>query len=166
VRRIVVIALSVILALVVAIPMASGKDDPNEHEKKLSPPGQLKKNLPDLTGEWWNWALQKPSPLVGSYNKNSPKCEGEYVEGVFFLAGSAFDPKVPSVERNCLVPARMPILFPVVNVICSKAFTGHQPKPDPKPYDKKCAEPITDDVIDPPASSLLLSMGKISSNSA
>jgi hypothetical protein len=151
VRRIVVIALSVILALVVAIPMASGKDDPNEHEKKLSPPGQLKKNLPDLTGEWWNWALQKPSPLVGSYNKNSPKCEGEYVEGVFFLAGSAFDPKVPSVERNCLVPARMPILFPVVNVICSKAFTGHQPKPDPKPYDKKCAEPITDDVIDPPS---------------
>lgn len=67
------------------------------------------------------------------------------------MAGSAFDPKVPSVERNCVVPARMPILFSVVNVICSKAFTGHQPKPDPKPYDKGCAEPITDDVIDPPS---------------
>jgi hypothetical protein len=71
-----VIALSVILALVVAIPMASGKDDPNEHEKKLSPPGQLKKNLPDLTGEWWNWALQKPSPLVGGYNKTVPNAKG------------------------------------------------------------------------------------------
>jgi hypothetical protein len=150
-RRIVVIALSVMLALVVAIPMASGKPATTEHEQKPSHPGNPKKNLPDLTGEWWNWGFQKPSPLVGSYNKNSPKCEGKYVPGVFFLAGSAFDPKMPSVERNCTVPARKPILLPVVNVICSKAFTEHQPKPDPKPYDKKCAEPITDDVIDPPS---------------
>jgi hypothetical protein len=138
VRRIVVIALSVILALVVAIPMASAKGDSTEQ------------NLGDLTADWWNWALQKPSPLEGSYN-GGPKCDGNYVKGVFFLAGSAFDPKVPSVKRTCTVPANKPIFFPVVNVICSKAFTGHQPKPDPKPYDKKCAEPITDDVIDPPS---------------
>ena len=130
-RRIVVIALSVILALVVAIPMASGRD------------------LGDLTADWWNWALQKPSPLEGSYN-GGPKCDGNYVKGVFFLAGAALGAP-PKVERTCTVPANKPIFFPVVNVICSKAFTGHQPKPDPKPYDKKCAEPTTDDVIDPPS---------------
>ena len=126
-------ALSVILALVVAIPMASGRD------------------LGDLTADWWNWALQKPSPLEGSYN-GGPKCDGSYVKGVFFLAGAASVEGAPaSVDRTCTVPANKPIFFPVVNVICSKAFTGHQPKPDPKPYDKKCAEPITDKTIDPPS---------------
>ena len=125
------IALSVILALVVAIPMASGRD------------------LGDLTADWWNWALQKPSPLEGSYNGGA-KCDGSYVKGVFFLAGAALGAP-PKVERTCTVPANKPIFFPVVNVICSKAFTGHQPKPDPKPYDKKCAEPITDKTIDPPS---------------
>src|SRR5918994_3223764 len=104
-RRIVVIALSVILALVVAIPMASGKPAPTE--KKPSPPGQLKKNLPDLTAEWWNWAIStNPSPLEGSYTDTDPdgsiKCDGNFVDGVFFLSGSlATDPET----RTCTVPA-------------------------------------------------------------
>jgi hypothetical protein len=72
------------------------------------------------------------------------------VEGVFFLAGAAFDPSVSSVERTCTVPAKTPIVFPVVNVVCSAAFDTIQPLPDPKPYDTACAEPITDALIDPP----------------
>jgi hypothetical protein len=70
---------------------------------------------------------------------------------VFFLAGAAVGAP-PSVERTCTVPADTPILFPVVNVICSAAFTGHQPEPDPKPYDTACAEPYTDDTVEPPSS--------------
>jgi hypothetical protein len=148
-RRIAVIALSVILALVVAMPLAFGK--PASTEQKPSPPGQLKKNLGDLTGEWWNWGLStSPSPLEGSYTGGT-QCEGEYVEGVFFLAGAAFDPDVLEVERTCTVPAKTPILFPVVNIVCSAAFTGHQPEPDPQPYDTACAEPVTGDTIDPPS---------------
>jgi hypothetical protein len=139
-RRIVVIALSVILALVVAIPMASGKPAPTE--KKPSPPGQLKKNLPDLTAEWWNWAIStNPSPLEGSYNKNDPRCEGEYVEGVFFLAGSlATDPET----RTCTVPAHTPILFSPFNYLCSEVLG------DPKPL-TDCATLTTDATIDPPS---------------
>jgi hypothetical protein len=148
-RRIAVIALSVVLALVVAMPLAFGK--PASTEQKPSPPGQLKKNLGDLTGEWWNWGLStSPSPLEGSYTGGT-QCEGEYVEGVFFLAGAAFDPDVLEVERTCTVPAKTPILFPVVNIVCSAAFTGHQPEPDPQPYDTACAEPVTGDTIDPPS---------------
>jgi hypothetical protein len=139
VRRIVLIALSVMLALVMAMPIASGK--PGTAEQKPTPPGQLKKNLPDLTVQWWNWASQDPSPLEGSYTGGT-QCEGEYVEGVFFLAGSvASDP----VERTCTVPARTPILFPISNVICSEAWPT-----DPPPYDE-CATHYTNETVDPPS---------------
>jgi hypothetical protein len=127
-----VIALSVILALVVAMPIATG--NPANTEQKPS-----KEYLGDLTAEWWNWAAQEPSPLVGSYGKSSEKCEGEYVEGVFFLAGSTTtDP----VKRTCVVPADTPILFPVVNVVCSKADPN-----DPTPY-PRCAKNIINTVLE------------------
>src|SRR5215212_10038065 len=130
--------LSVILAVAVAAPIASGQ---------TSSQGQ---NLGQLTGDWWNWSTAtSPSPVVGSY-KSGAQCNGRYVKGVFFLAGAAFG-SPPTVERTCNVPANTTILFPVVNVICSEAFTGHQPEPDPQPYDTACAEPITDDLIDPPS---------------
>jgi hypothetical protein len=135
VRRIVVMALSVIMALVVAIPVASGQET---------------RNLADLTADWWNWASSmNPSPTEGSYT-NTAQCEGEYVDGVFFLAGSAFGEN--KVERTCTVPADTPIFFPIVNVICSEAFgVAGQDPPDPEPYDTACVEPATDDVIDPPS---------------
>jgi hypothetical protein len=124
VRRIVLIALSAIMALVVAIPMASGEETWNKA---------------DLTAQWWNWAFQDPSPLDGSYT-GGPKCEGEYVDGVFFLASSSGT----DVTRTCTVPARMPILFPVVNVIAS------QPTGDTPPYDEK-ATAATNDTVDSPS---------------
>jgi hypothetical protein len=143
VRRIVVIALSVMLALVVALPMAFGQTA-SAAQKPSSP----QRNLADLTAEWWNWGFStSPSPLDGSYTGGT-QCEGQYIEGVFFLAGAGGS---KAVDRTCTVPADTPILFPVSNVICSAAFDPIQEVDDPKPYDKKCAEPITDDVIDPPS---------------
>jgi hypothetical protein len=133
VRRIVLIALSAIMALVVAIPIASGQET---------------RNLEELSAEWWNWGASiNPSPLEGSYT-NTAQCEGEYVEGVFFLAGAGGS---EPVERTCTVPADTPIFFPVSNVVCSEAFDPIQEVDDPKPYDTACVEPITDDVIDPPS---------------
>jgi hypothetical protein len=154
VKRAMVLAIGVILALVVAMPIASGQSSSQSQ------------NLGKLTGEWWNWGLAtSPSPLERSYTGGG-QCNGRYVNGVFFLAGAAFDPNVSSVERTCTVPANTPILFPVVNVICSAAFTGHQPEPDPEPYDTACAEPITSDVIDPPAAFTPGSTGRMPINSA
>jgi hypothetical protein len=137
VRRIVVMALSVILAVAVAAQIASAQ---SSHQDQT---------LGELTAEWWNWAASiNPSPTEGSYT-DGPRCEGEYVDGVFFLAGSvATDPEV----RTCTVPANTPIFFPVVNVVCSEAFgVAGQVPPDPEPYDTACVEPITDDVIDHPS---------------
>lgn len=139
-KRIAALALSVILALVVAAPMAAGQ---NETSNEL--------NKEELTQEWWDWAMTDPSPLVGSY-KGGEQCDGEFVDGVFFLAGAAFDPNNLTANRTCTVPADTPILFPVVNVICSEAFgVAGQVPPDPEPYDTACATPITDQTVDPPS---------------
>ncbi len=131
-RRIVVMALSAIMALVVAIPIASAQETTN---------------LADLTAEWWNWGFStSPSPLEGSYTGGT-QCEGEYVDGVFFLAGAGGS---EPVDRTCTVPADTPILFPVVNVICSAAWDSKK-YADPRPLDTGCAEPYTSDTIDPPS---------------
>jgi hypothetical protein len=144
-KRAIVLALSVILALVVAMPMVSGKPATTE-QKPSPPPGQLKK----LTAEQTNWAFStNPSPLEGGYT-NTAQCDGEYVEGVFFLAAEFGLPPGSQVERICTVPADTPILFPVFNVVCSAAFDTIQEPDDPKPYHTKCAEPAINDYTDPP----------------
>jgi hypothetical protein len=138
VKRAIVIAISVILALVVAAPIASGQSSSQSQ------------NLGQLTAQWWNWMVSTdPSPGDGDYTSLDPRCEGEYVEGVFFLAtggGSA-------VHRTCNVPRNMPILFSPFNYLCSAAFDPIQKGfEDQPPYDTKCAEPFTSATIDPPSS--------------
>jgi hypothetical protein len=130
VKRIAVIALSVILALVVAAPIASGQTSSQDQ------------GLAKLTQAQWNWVMAtSPSPLEGSYTGGN-QCKGEYVKGVFFLAGAISE---PTVERTCTVPAKMPILFPVNTVICSAAWPT-----DPTPYDE-CATFYTSESVDPPS---------------
>jgi hypothetical protein len=146
VKRAIVVAISVILALVVAAPIASGQSSSQSQTQS--------QNLGQLTGDWWNWMVSTdPSPGDGEYTSLDPRCEGEYVEGVFFLAGAAFG-SPPTVERTCTVPADTPILFPVFNVVCSAAFDPLQEVDDPKPYHKKCAKPFIDDFADPPSTFL------------
>jgi hypothetical protein len=141
VKRAIVVAISVLLALVVAAPIASGQSSSKSH------------NLAQLTAESWNWAVSTdPSPLQGEYTSPDPRCEGEYVKGVIFLAGALFDPEVPSVERTCTVPANTPILFSPFNYLCSAAFDPIQDVDDPQPYDTACATPTTDAVINSPSS--------------
>jgi hypothetical protein len=143
-QRMLMMVLSIILALVVAVPLASAQT------AATSQTNQTK--LGALTASWWNWAMQDPSPLQGSYTGGT-KCDGNFVHGVFFLGGAASVNGAPSsVERTCTVPANKPILFPVVNVVCSKAFgVAGQDPPDPRPYATACATPTTDDTINPPS---------------
>jgi hypothetical protein len=103
VKRAIVMALSVILALAVAAPIASGQTASQRQGVKV------------LAGEWWNWALSNPSPLEGNY-KGGQQCEGEFVEGVFFLAGTTGG----HATRTCTVPADTALFFPVVNVFCAE----------------------------------------------
>jgi len=106
-------AISVILALAVAAPIASGKKPPSQPQ-----------DVNALTEQWWTWALAVPSPLNGDY-KAGRKCKGEFVEGVFFLAGT----QGGDATRTCIVPADTALLFPVVN-----SFLTEEEVTPPKVY--------------------------------
>ena len=67
-RRAIVLAISVILALGVAAPIAAGQ---NQSHSNI---------LKELAAQWWNWAVLEPSPLAGDY-EGGPQCEGGFVEG-------------------------------------------------------------------------------------
>jgi hypothetical protein len=84
------------------------------------------------------------------------------MDGAFFLDGAAAVSGAPSsVERTCTVPAKTPILFPIVNVICSEAWgVAGQDPPDPEHYGTACAEALTDDTIDPLAAFTPRSTGR------
>ncbi len=137
-----IMVLSVILGLGVAVPLASAQTVATSETNQT--------DLEALTASWWNWAMQDPSPLEGSYTGGT-KCDGNFVDGAFFLAGAASVTGAPSkVERTCTVPANTPILIPVTNVICSAAWDTPD-YADPRPLDTGCATPYTDDVIEPPS---------------
>ena len=101
-KRAIVIAISVILALAVAAPIASGQTTSHRQGPK------------DLTEAWWTWALADPSPLGGELTNDyegGQQCEGEFVKGVFFLAGTLGG----DATRTCTVPAKTALFFPVLN---------------------------------------------------
>jgi hypothetical protein len=105
VKRAIMIAISVILALAVAAPIASGQTVSHRLGVKA------------LTEAWWTWALTDPSPAVGDYDVGDPQCEGEFVEGVFFLAGTLGG---GDATRTCTVPADTALFFPVMNAFCTE----------------------------------------------
>jgi hypothetical protein len=115
VKRAIVMALSVILALVVAIPMASGKPEPTANKSQTLG----KKILGELGAEWWIWIVEEPiatNPFLGSYNYKTDdvaakKCDGSNPSGVWFLAGSGDGTEA---LRECVVPRETQIFFPIV----------------------------------------------------
>jgi hypothetical protein len=113
VRRILVMAISVILAVAVAAPAVSAQSAGSD--------AQASGQIAELSAAWWQHVSSLPTgtnPTVGSYKANSPKCEG-LVNGTFFLAGATSgDP----VVRSCTVPADTQIFFPVVTIVCGEVF--------------------------------------------
>ena len=114
-KRAIVMALSVVLALVVAAPMALGQV---EQSAATSAPGG------ELAAAQWQWALEKPipkNPLLGSYS-GGPKCDGTPVSGTagatWFLTGTLDG---STVTRTCTVPAGKNLFFPVLDVVIIKS---------------------------------------------
>jgi hypothetical protein len=146
VKRAIVMALSVILALLVAAPIASGQQ------------ASTGEGIGALTDNWWNWAFENPtatSPLVGDYS-GGEQCDGFqqgnetgvwFLAGEFALEGDIDTGFVGEAKRTCTVPADTPILFPVFNGFCSGAPTVEQPDGtftgDPRPY-TKCVTALVD----------------------
>ncbi len=111
-KRIMVMAFGVVLALVVASPMASAQ---------VGQGAAASGKAAELAAEWWQWALSRPvedNPLFGGDpDYNDEQCDGQPVSDTpgkkWFLAGT-FDGS--AVERTCTMPVGRQLFFPVVNV--------------------------------------------------
>jgi hypothetical protein len=110
--RMMVVALSAVLALAVAMPVAFGQAGQGSTGH-----GQTG----ELAAAWWRWAGSKPvpkNPLLGEYS-GGPKCNGRPVSDTpgeadwWFLAGTIDGSEV---ERACTVPAGRRLFFPVANI--------------------------------------------------
>ena len=112
-KRIIVVAISVLLALSLAAPIAAGQTTSKDQTTDIG----------KSSATWWQWALQKEAdlnPLSGSYS-GGQKCAGASEQGVWNLGGSLSG---EPVTRNCNVPAGQEILFPVANVVCIQEWDG------------------------------------------
>jgi hypothetical protein len=73
-KRIVLMALSVVLALIMASPMVSAQ---------VGQGAKASGKASELAADWWIWALSKPvadNPLVGGDpNYNEEQCDGQPV---------------------------------------------------------------------------------------
>jgi hypothetical protein len=113
VKRIVVMALSVILALVVASPMAFGQ---------VGQGAKASGKAAELAADWWIWALSKPAaenPLIrGDPNYTEEQCDGQPVSDTpgkkWFLAGTLDG---SAVERTCTMLVGTQLFFPVGNIV-------------------------------------------------
>lgn len=110
-RRIVVLALGVLLALALSMPMALGQ---------VGQGAKSSGKAAQLAAAWWQWALADPvatNPLVGDYT-GGPQCDGRPLSDVpgkkWFLAGSFGG---SAVERTCTMPVGTQLFFPVFNYI-------------------------------------------------
>jgi hypothetical protein len=111
VKRIIILALGVLLALALATPMA------------LAQVGQGAKasgKAAELAAAWTQWAYSKPvenSPLIGDYS-GGEQCDGTPVSPTqgktWFLAGSQDG---SAVERTCTMPVGTHLFFPVVSCV-------------------------------------------------
>jgi hypothetical protein len=124
-KRIIIMALGVLMALALATPMALAQVGQ----------GAIKSGTAEeLAVAWTQWAFSKPtnedSPLVGG-DPNRPyseaRCDGTPLSPTqgktWFLAGT-FDNTV--VERHCTMPVGTHLFFPVVNWIAFP-FPGANP---------------------------------------
>jgi hypothetical protein len=125
VKRIIIMALGVLLALALATPMALAQVVHAPSPKASGPTAAL-------AAAWTQWAYSKPvdedSPLIGSY-EGEPRCDGTPVSPTqaetWFLAGTTNgDP----VVRTCTMPADTQLFFPVVSSLAFPFFTGENRK--------------------------------------
>ena len=131
-KRILVLALSVILALVMSAPIvlaqsSNENSQANENPTVLPPAQQNSKNsYAQLSAKWWQWAFSIPAPdnpFTKNVETDGAKCKVGQSGETWFLAGSigatdqshtGFD-----VDRVCDVPAGKKLFFPIINTECS-----------------------------------------------
>lgn len=109
-RRMIIMAVSLFLALILAAPVAFGQVGQGSTSSGAS--GKS-------AAAWWQWALSEPldtNPLIGSYT-GGPQCDGQPLTDTrakeWFLGGSF---GADAVERTCTVPTGTHLFFPAFDL--------------------------------------------------
>jgi hypothetical protein len=142
VKRAIVLAISVILALTLVVPAAFGQSSGASNGTGA------------LGAAWWSWLVSTPeskNSSIGDY-VGGPKCDGQPVTKTkeWFLAGSPGELSEDGgtvisgsgAERTCDVPANTELFFPIVNNLCATPVDGDTPEKL-----LACAKNITDDFL-------------------
>jgi hypothetical protein len=119
VKRIIIMALGVLLALALATPMALAQVGQGANKSGTAA---------ELAAAWTQWAYSKPvdesSPLIGGY-EGGPRCDGTPVTPTqgkqWFLAGTTDG---SAVVRTCTMPVGTHLFFPVVSAVAFPFFPG------------------------------------------
>jgi hypothetical protein len=120
VSRAVVRGLALAVALLVAASLAAAPA--GAHRRPVVIP-QIAKSYGYLSAVWWQQVFRIPAATNPLLDTTGAHCADGQRGPVFFLHGFA---GAGSVERNCTVPKRKALFFPLVN-----AFDLHIPCPNP-----------------------------------
>jgi hypothetical protein len=141
-KRAIVLALSVLFALTLAVPVAFGQSSGTS------------KAAGALGAAWWSWLVSTPesqNPSIGDYTFG-PKCNGKPVTNTatkeWFLAGSPGNASEDGLtviagsgaERTCTVPADTELFFPIVNTLLTKEVDGPQGDAGPDATEQQILE--------------------------
>src|ERR1043165_903228 len=79
--------------------------------------------LPVLQNEWWDWVVASPVDRNPVTDTTGEFCGEAQPEDVWFLAGT-FGEEAGPVDRECAMPAGLPVFVPAVNLLAFPGVTG------------------------------------------
>ncbi len=77
----------------------------------------LGKSIGVWSVNWWKWSLSIPTPLNPMKDDTGANCVVGQKGSVWFLAGNFGAIDNTPINRNCTIPLRKYILFPIANAI-------------------------------------------------
>ncbi|MGI5490475.1 signal protein [Microtetraspora malaysiensis] len=80
-------------------------------------PKQAASAAETIQGRWWTWAASEAEDTNPVTDMTGKFCDRNQPEDVWFLAGTFGG----TLRRTCTVPAGRPVIFPLVNLVCTEA---------------------------------------------
>ncbi|MER6825093.1 signal protein [Streptosporangium sp. NPDC000563] len=84
---------------------------------RIASPKPVTSSAETIQGRWWTWAASEGESTNPVMDTTGEFCDRNQPEDVWFLAGTFGG----TSQRTCRVPAGRPMVFPLVNRLCSEA---------------------------------------------
>lgn len=84
---------------------------------RIASPKSAASAVETIQGRWWTWAASEGESTNPVTDTTGEFCDRNQPEDVWFLAGTFGG----TLQRTCKVPAGRPMVFPLVNRVCSEA---------------------------------------------